>query len=256
MRERFVSGERRGWRHQRWCRALLLSAGLAHAASSQSRAHLSGIVRDTGGRPIAMVRLSSGATHSLTDSSGRFALAGLASGAAPLLIRRLGFQPVDTTLVLVSGRSDTVAIVLAMLPQRLPGITSNMDEILREGLPDFYRHRTAGGGFYFDRRDIDARHPQFLSDLLRSLPGTRIVSDRSGRGTMRMNRNSGGARDCPPDVWIDGVRAEGMNVDDVGIHDVEAVELYRGPAGLPPEYNDRLGRPNCGAIVIWTRLPG
>jgi hypothetical protein len=45
-------------------------------------------------------------------------------------------------------------------------------------------------------------------------------------------------------------------VDDIGIHDVEALELYRGPAGLPPEFNDRLGRPNCGAIVIWTRLPG
>jgi len=239
-----------GWR------PLLFVAAVAHAGVAQQAARVAGTVRDTSGRPIAMVRLTSGTTHALTDSAGRFALANLPLGSTALVVRRLGFKPLDTTLALVSGRSDTIAFVLAMLPQKLPGVTSDMDAILRDRLPEFYRHRSIGGGFYFDRRDIDARQPQYLSDLLRSLPGTRMMTDRSGRGTMRMTRSSGGGRDCPPDVWLDGVRAEGLNVDDVGIHDVEAVELYRGPAGLPPELNDRLGRPNCGAIVIWTRLPG
>jgi hypothetical protein len=239
-----------GWR------PLLFVAALAHVGAAQQSARVSGTVRDTSGHPIAMVRLSTGGAHALTDSAGRFSLGGLTSGANALVVRRLGFQPLDTTLTLLTGRSDTVAFVLALLPQDLPGITTNMDAILRDRLPDFYRHRTAGGGFFFDRRDIDAKQPQYLSDLLRSLPGTRVMMDRTGRGTLRMNRSSSGPRDCPPDVWLDGVRAEGLNVDDVGIHDVEAVELYRGPAGLPPEFNDRLGRPNCGAVVIWTRLPG
>jgi hypothetical protein len=237
------------------CQSLLLLTAIAHLASAQDAARVSGTVRDTSGRAIAMVRLSTGPARVVTDSTGRFSLGGLASGSAALTVRRLGFAPLDTTLALVSGRSDTVSLVLATLPHDLPGITVNMDEILRTRLPEFYRHRTVGGGSYFDRRDIDSRHPQLLTDLLRMSPGTRVTTDRSGRGTMRMNR-SAGARDCPPDVWIDGVRAEGLNVDDIGVHDVEAVELYRGPAGLPPEFNDRLGRPNCGAIVIWTRLPG
>lgn len=247
MHARMVSN---GWR------PLLLVVALAHAAAAQSGARVFGIVRDTGGRPIAMVRLTSGATHALTDSGGRFALAGLTGGSTALLVRRLGFQPLDTTLSLESGRSDSVSFVLAMLPHDLPGVTVDMDAVLRERLPDYYRHRAAGGGIYIDRRDIEARHPQLISDMLRTFPGTRMMTDRGGRGTVRMNRSSAGTRDCPPDVWIDGVRAEGMNVDDIGIHDVEALELYRGPAGLPPEFNDRLGRPNCGAIVIWTRLPG
>ena len=67
---------------------------------------------------------------------------------------------------------------------------------------------------------------------------------------------SGGGRDCPPDIWVDGVRATGMSVDDVPLTDVEALEMYRGPAGLPPEMNNRFGNPACGALVIWTRLPG
>ena len=46
-----------------------------------------------------------------------------------------------------------------------------------------------------------------------------------------------------------------MSIDDVGVHDVEAVEVYRGPSGLPPEFNDRFGHPACGSIVIWTRVP-
>jgi len=239
-----------GWR------PLLFVAAIAQVSVAQQSARVSGTVRDSSGHPIAMVRLSAGGAHTITDSAGRFSLAGLAAGPSPLLVRRLGFEPLDTTLTLVVGRWDTVAFVLALLPHDLPGITTDMDAILRERLPDFYRHRTTGGGFYFDRRDIEARQPTYLSDLLRSLPGTRVMMDRTGRGTLRMNRSSSGTRDCPPDIWLDGIRAEGLNVDDVGIHDVEAVELYRGPAGLPPEFNDRLGRPSCGAVVIWTRLPG
>jgi hypothetical protein len=45
-------------------------------------------------------------------------------------------------------------------------------------------------------------------------------------------------------------------VDDVPMIDVEAIEIYKGPSALPPELNTRLGNPGCGAVVIWTRVPG
>jgi hypothetical protein len=38
--------------------------------------------------------------------------------------------------------------------------------------------------------------------------------------------------------------------------DVEGVELYAGPAGLPPEFNQLYGTTACGTVAIWTRLPG
>jgi len=140
-----------------------------------------------------------------------------------------------------------------MVPQDLPSLTSVAATDPR--LSEFYRHRQGGIGYFFDRHEIDSRRVQRISDLLRRVPGTRLMNDRGGRSIMRMSRSAGG-RDCPPDVWIDGVRAVGMNVDDMPLSDVEALELYRGPAGIPPEMNSRLGNPACGALIIWTRLPG
>lgn len=243
-------GHRSLWRPL-LCAALMVGVTAPRAHAQDTRVF--GTVRDTSGHPIPMVRLSSGGALTITDSSGRFSLGGLAAGNAQVSVRRLGYSPLDTTLAVVAGHADTLSFVLVILPQDLPGITSNMDEILRTRLPEFYRHRRLGGGVFFDRRDIEARHPQLLSDLLRTLAGAR-VTERGGRSSTGSSRGSG--RACPMDVWIDGVRAAGMNSDDVGVNDIEAVEFYRGPSGLPPELNDRFGHPGCGAIVIWTRLPG
>lgn len=234
---------------------MVLCAVLSASAQAQSAVRVSGVVLDGQGKPVALARVSSGRTGVVTDSSGRFSLGGLVAGDAAVAVRRLGYAPLDTTVALAFGREESLSLAIEALPLDLPGVTSNMDEILRTRLPDFYRHRSGGIGTFFDRRDIDTRHVQYISDLLRTLPGMRIVSDRSGRSGVRTNR-SGGGRDCPPDVWVDGVRAAGLSPDDISIHDVEALELYRGPAGLPPELNDRFGRPACGVIVIWTRLPG
>jgi hypothetical protein len=52
------------------------------------------------------------------------------------------------------------------------------------------------------------------------------------------------------------VRAPMLGVDDIPLQVIEALEVYRGPSGLPPEFNNRMGNPSCGAIVIWTRVPG
>jgi hypothetical protein len=188
-----------------------------------------------------------------TDSTGRFAFAGLLAGPTRLTARRLGFEPHDTPMHLADDRSDTVTIVLAMLARDLPGVTSTALGSAR--LSEFERHRLSGAGVYLDRKQIEARRTQYLSDLVRRTPGVRVLTDRNGRAALRMGRASG-ARDCPPDFWIDGVRAQFFSVDDMPVADIEALEIYRGPSGVPPEYNARLGNPGCGAIVIWTRVPG
>jgi hypothetical protein len=87
------------------------------------------------------------------------------------------------------------------------------------------------------------------------MPGVRIVTDRAGRAMLRMGRSSMG-RDCPPEFWIDGIRAQFLGVDDVPVSDIEALEVYRGPSGLPPEFNSRFTNSQCGAVIIWTRVPG
>lgn len=233
---------------------LLLTVALASIASGQTgRASLSGVVRDTGRAPIALAQVSIAGVSTATDSAGRFALRGLAGGSTRLTARRMGFEPHDVPFELADDRADSVIIVLALLARDLPGVTTEALGSAR--LLEFERHRLAGTGIYLDRKQIEARRSHYLSDVLRRIPGVRIMTDRNGRSVLRMGRTSGG-RDCPPDYWIDGVRAQFFSVDDMPVADIEALEVYRGPSGLPPEYNARLGNPGCGSVVIWTRVPG
>jgi len=237
-------------------RPLLLTAALASSGFAQTtQAALFGTVRDTGGTPVSLARLSVSNVLTISDSTGRFYLAGLPTGAGKLLVRRLGFEPLDLSLLLFAGRADSLTVVLTFLPQDLPGVTTRADALAQVQLASFYRHRQAGVGHFLDRQEIESRHAQRLSDIMRRIPGMRLTSDRGGRSSLRSGRSTGG-RDCPPDMWIDGVRAPGLGIDDIPVGDVEALEVYGGPAGVPPEMNSRLGNPSCGVVVIWTRLPG
>jgi Carboxypeptidase regulatory-like domain/TonB-dependent Receptor Plug Domain len=226
----------------------------ASAFGQTPRVTLVGAIRDTSGAPVVLARVSYAGLLALSDTAGRFILVGLPSGALTIAIRRLGFQPRDTAVLLASGKTDSLLVTLAVLPVDLPGVTAE-DAAAHVHLSEFYRHRASSSGHFFDRAEIEARRLTRLSDLLRRVPGVRLTTDRAGRFTLRMGRTRG-SRDCPPDYWIDGVLAAFMNVDEFPLSDIEALEVYGGPAGLPPEYNNRLGNPSCGTIVIWTRIPG
>ena len=233
-------------------RSLLLLAVAVPAVGAQSRATLIGSVRDTSGSALSLAQLSVGAARTVTDSAGRFTLTGLPAGSASITVRRLGFAPGNANVDLVEGRTDSVHVVLVMLPAQLPGLVADAEARERIRLADFYRHREAGQGYYLNRHQLDSTRVRRLSDLMRRIPGVRLLVDRNGRVQLRMSRSES----CAPDFWIDGQRAAQLTVDDVPLTDVEAIEVYRGPSGLPPEYNVRFGNPGCGAIVIWTRLPG
>jgi hypothetical protein len=244
------------WAGRSWRPVLLsLTLGMNAAAQGLSTASLFGTVRDSSGTPVASAQLTLLGLRSVSDSAGRYLFASLPAGTAKLSVRRLGFEPKDFPLQLESGRADSLHVVLTVLAVELPGVTTEADELRAMRLAHFYRHRKGGSGMYFDRAELDQRRVQRLSDLMRRLPGVRIATDRNGRLILQMGRASSG-RDCPPDFWIDGVRAAFMQVDDVPMMDIEALEVYRGPSGLPPEMNSRLGNPGCGTVVIWTRVPG
>lgn len=229
---------------------LLTSSGFAQ----QGSARLAGTVRDSGGTAVALAQLSVHGVRGASDSAGHFVLDGLPAGLATLSVRRLGFEPLDMKLDLASDRSDSVRVVLTTVPRELAEVTTEATARPPLHLTDFYRHRQNGLGRYLDRKEIEATRVVRLSDILRRMPGIRLISDRSGRYQVRMSRTSGG-RDCPPDFWIDGTRRAYLNVDDVPLIDVEALEVYKGAATLPPEFLSRLGSPGCGVVVIWTRAP-
>jgi hypothetical protein len=236
--------------------AATVSVLLAPAARAQNiRIALVGAVRDSAGTPVVAAQVTAAGQVVIADSTGRFHFSALPIGQLIVHTRRLGFQPSDVQIELVDGRLDSLVVELHALPLNLPGVTTSAEEELRRRMPDFYRHKQSRNGRFFERRDIVASRVTRTSDLLRRLPGVRIATDRNGRSQLRMGR-TGSGRDCPPDFYVDNVRTQGLNVDDIPPADIEAMEVYNGPSGLPPEYNNRFGNPGCGTVVIWTRLPG
>jgi hypothetical protein len=62
-------------------------------------------------------------------------------------------------------------------------------------------------------------------------------------------------KDCVPQYWLDGVRAEGVEIDDFPPREIEGIEVYQGPSTTPAQFSQG-SISKCGAIVLWTRVPG
>jgi hypothetical protein len=59
-------------------------------------------------------------------------------------------------------------------------------------------------------------------------------------------------RNCRPTIWLDGIRLQDAELDEVSsMDDVAAIEIYKSLAGLPQQFIDRTNP--CGGILLWTR---
>jgi hypothetical protein len=237
-----------------------VAATTSGQASSASRSatltvqRLGGSVLDTTGAPVPLadVRLSAtdGWHHALlTDGSGHFVFTLVPVGQAQLEVRRLGFRPITRTLTVSDGDgdgSDSTRIVLAATATELAGIEVNDHPEGGGALAGFYsRRRSNNFGHYLDRADIEKTHAQRPSEALRTVPGVNIQPSRRVGNVIRI-------RNCRPTIWIDGIRVQDAELDEVtSVDDVAAVEIYKSLAGLPQQFIDRTNP--CGAILIWSR---
>ena len=227
--------------------------------AGQGTASLAGTFRDQAGIPVRGVRISSesGSAAAVSDSEGRFMLRDLPATHMRFLVQRIGYEAGDFSLDLAPHASLDYDFTLVKLAVTLPGMESRANATSAVWLKAFNDHRVSqGGGHFFTRDDIERINPRQLSDVLRTVPGLRMTGDNTGQHTAEMGRSNLGAwGSCPIQYWIDGMRVQSLNVDDISPKEVEAVEVYAGPATLPPEYRTRTGTSGCGTIVIWTRAP-
>ena len=114
-------------------------------------------------------------------------------------------------------------------------------------LPPIQRPQQAGLGQYITRQEIQERRPYVVTDSSESR-GMTLVCSRD-RCVPRSTR-----RNCLPFVVGTGSprrrRAGGMEPNDL-----EAIEVYNGVSTVPSEYLRPRDRPQCGMIVVWTRVP-
>jgi hypothetical protein len=188
-----------------------------------------------------------------------------------LRVERVGYGPARASLEFDPEQPVQVDVILA--PAAVP-----LDPVVVSGrrrgrLVDvgFDARRAQGGAVFIDRAEIDDRVPARITDLLRGQPGLRVISIGQEEDVRvgASGRSLSGA-DCQPAIWIDGSRIRGAGVPEVNRaptgstirvdpaltelispEDIEGIEVYTGPAGLPVRFRGR--NVDCGVVLIWTR---
>ena len=175
-------------------------------------------------------------------------------GLVVVAARRIGYRfryvdihvtpgdPVDGSLVLARSAQqlDTVRVTAARgfydKPARLE-YTTRYD--------DFYQRRRMGFGRFYTREQIDKMHVSAALDVVARVPFIRVNHSQGG-----VSITSGGSRCKGIVVFIDGMRSRfGAEIlDMMNAAEIEAIEFYRGMAGMPPAAFDT----EC-ALFVWTR---
>ena len=230
---------------------------------------LSGVVTNLNGLPLPRVEvvILGSEMKAVSNDSGVYEFLAAPTGKIRMVARRIGFEPSEERATLEAGRHKQVDFELKGLPEELDSV------MIRESggngrMADFWARRMVGLGAFITRQDIERRHPQRSSDLLRTITGVKVMlgdnaMDRSvitmGRnGTMLVQQRPGSktlVNSCDISYYVDGsyVPPGTFHMDDMSPLAIEAVEVYRGPSETPAKLRQR--DTACGVIVIWTREP-
>lgn len=215
--------------------------------------------RDNGrGIPSAQVEVVGSERRVTTDANGMFVLDRLPPGETALAISHLSYATSGRLFRAQAGQAYELRAILAPEAIALEGIevTTRSPSWYRrmEGL-QFRMSRGLGGTFVLDTQ-LEARGFPPVAEILRSLPGVRVR--KANRFDYTVNFR---LCELPPVLYIDGVQVnqpeDGAAMPELASvqgMDVQAIEVYRGAATLPPEFAGPDAM--CGAIIIWTKRGG
>ena len=242
---------------------LLLVLGAARTASAQSGS-IAGVVEDSLGQHLVAVQVALVGTNLsvLTDARGAFRFESLRPAMYTLSVRRLGYTPVTSEVVVWSR--DTVSLLIELWPGAItiaPVVVSAPYTSPKLSASGFDRRRhgsTVPVSQYVTRADIEKRRPFALTQLLlRMNTGTKSCVD----ATIYLDGSLQAAppRDAPL-VVLTAREAARMGVatprpdplDQFPPDWIEGMEVYVGLAQIPAEFKAP-GRTARCVIALWTR---
>lgn len=260
-------------RHTLWIMAALLAAAPLHAQIVRGR-----VLDARSGEPVPQASVTAltveqrNGGRARTAADGTFTLQLRAAGTFMLRGERAGYQPSTTQAIPVAVR-EMVTVELRVSPQPMQidplRVTARVqpphDRVLE--MNGFYDREASGLGRFVRREDMDL-HPEFnLAHTLARVPGVELDRDQRGREIVTFTRGRivgtisrtqvGKRDDCFPLIYLDGTLMRYAPPNDVQLNDiihpdqVEALEVYRSAAEIPPQYNGVNSA--CGVILIWTR---
>lgn len=222
-------------------------------------ATLTGLVRDPAGRPLPGARVSVEADDAaaLTGPDGRFTLQGVRSGTRLLTVRKIGFEPMEMTVVASTHQASELSIRIGNALQTLQTVEVVGSRDIGLARVGFQVRQKLGAGKFYTPKEIETRNPLNLNVLLESAPMLQAAAGPNGKRTI----NGRGYQPCLR-YYIDGtLTAEyGPNQLDMlpdsylSTAELAAVEVY-DRLSVPPEFAalSRSGQA-CSVVVIWTKF--
>jgi hypothetical protein len=190
-----------------------------------------------------------GVRTAITDGMGRFSIAGTGS-RFELKARRPGYRPLMVPIAIPADSTivpDFKVVLFPLAARELPEVVVNATQPSQDRkLREFAEHRkNSKFGYFFDQAAIEKTQARRVAELLRSVPGTRLIPSAQFGSVVRI-------RGCRPLIWIDGQRIPNAELDEVmNIRDIAAIEVYNSFAGIPAQFIDR--ETSCGAVVVWMK---
>jgi hypothetical protein len=190
----------------------------------------------------------------LTDERGAFRIADIPAGAHRLMVRRIGFGPLETTIVFAARETIDRNIFLA----RAVTLDSVRTTALRGADLEFEENRRLGLGHFLTRKDLEKVGVARLSAVLTTIPGIRIQESRPPHPPEWYVVNN--RRGCFAAIVLDGMRMytprsptePPFNINSLNVGQIETIEYYAGATQLPARYQGP-GADACGVLVIRTR---
>jgi TPR repeat protein len=193
--------------------------------------------------------------RTISNQQGRFALPRITPGLAEIRFQRLGYEPRTSTVIVQPG--TTIDILATMSTQPIPlapiqVVAVRSPYLERNG---FYERSIQTWGTQFGPAEIEALQPQTLSELIFRVPAVEVEGGRqTGSPARVVSRRRTGATEaaCVLDIYMDGVRMENYNFNEIPPMQVEALEIFQG-LDVPAQFQRRSSESGCGIVLIWTK---
>ncbi len=232
--------------------ALCVAAIVAAATVQQDTlGRVSGTVSASkNGQPLADVMVSVKGTRGfhVTDPTGSFSIDRVPPGRYTLRLAWHDRVSEDYQISVRPGQHLELSILLDVGGgvELAPIVVEASSTEWALSLAGFYSRRHKGFGRFVTGEEIERRKPANLSALLTA---NGIVM-RCVRTACYPTRYASGRR-CNVPVFLDGLRVETYDIDNIPPTDVLGIEVYRQGADTPAEFSRYSA--DCGAVLIWTK---
>jgi hypothetical protein len=220
----------------------------------------------------------------VTGENGRFRIAELVPGQHILVAHRLGYEPASARLDLASPDTEHIAFSLERVTAALDTVVVRGQAVTPRFAEFENRRRNHETTASFTRDDILKVNPADTWQMLSRVPAMKLIPFGKNGGlwavstrAMRVDGTTLQAVPCFMSVMIDGVMMNGDPPIQTGAKgaktsappqqsngtfdmmnlpapdQIHGIEVFGGPATIPPQYNGAANSKMCGLIAIWTR---